>query len=111
MLIPVPPFCSGTGWTRRNSAAKRLARQSFLTTTTCYVSAPAQFILADVADLRVYFRSADHHVCVDTPKGAAFDFMMMLAEMVMVPCAKQWCRVANTVRKDLAFALIIRPMH
>ena len=72
---------------------------------------PAQFILADVSELRVYFRSADHHVCVGTPNGGAFYFMMMIAERAMVHCAKQWWCVTNTVRKDLAFALIIRPMH
>lgn len=72
---------------------------------------PAQFILADIADLRVYFRSADHRVYADTPNGSAFDFMMMSKKTAMVPCAKRFRCATNAVRKDLAFALIIRPMH
>ena len=71
----------------------------------------AQFILADLADLRVYFRSAGHRVCVDTPISNAFDLMMMMAETAVIPRAERFWRASNTVRKELAFALIIRPMH
>jgi hypothetical protein len=71
----------------------------------------AQFILADATDLRVYFRSAGCRVCADTPNGSAFNLMMMTAETALVPRATRIRRATNTVRKVLAFALIIRPMH